>query len=227
MHAKAFTAYVVAWVLSAISLVAGCQAVRKPWLINSAGDVISLWKFSQGDSEYEFPTRSICYSHNGFCASWKTATFLFTLVLVPELLALLALLFSFMLHHRKKTVLVVNCMCAFSLLCQLLGLQLWKHAFQNIDQVMKTGPWNFTGGHQNIIVSLISQCCLLFLMVVFRSIVRRPVADNEEVIDSDEEYSDESEDTISVPEDIPPEQIDFYIFNKTERRRRLAATTVV
>lgn len=62
--------------------------------------------------------------------------------------------------------------------------------------------------------------------MVFRGIVREPSNDEFDV-DSDDEYTDSlEEDNISVPEDIPPEQVEFYIFNKRERRRRLAASGI-
>lgn len=226
MRLKAIGAYLLAWLLAAISLIEGWKAVTKPWLTDSAGSSISLWKFMSPYEEFEFPTRDICYSHNGFCASWKTASFLFTLVLVPDSLIFLALLFSFMLHHRKKTVIVVRYMAAITFFSEVVGLFLWKCAYANINLVMKHGHWIEMGGHNSILISIGCQIVLLLFMMVFRDIVREPSNDEFDV-DSDDEYTDSlEEDNISVPEDIPPEQVEFYIFNKRERRRRLAASGI-
>lgn len=70
---------------------------------------------------------------------------------------------------------------------------------------------------------LVSATCSLFLvceMMVFRSMVKYH---NGIEIDSDEEdsYFDETLDQVSIDEDVPEEQLDFYIFNKQARRSAL------
>lgn len=224
MRHRGICAYILAWVLVAVSLIEIWKAVTKEWLTDSGGSFITLWEYKTPDGIFDFPSKNLCNSHSGFCASWKTASFLFTLVLVPDSLIFLALLFSFMLHHRKKTVTVVRYMAVFTFLSEVVGLFLWKCAYANIDVVMGHGHWVETGGHQNIIVSIACQIVLLLFMIIFRSIVREP-SNDEFDIDSDDEYTDNiEEDTVSVPDDIPPDQVEFYIFNKRERRRRLAVS---
>lgn len=229
---RAIVAYVLAFALSLTSLAASWRTVRVPWITNHRREYIGLWNFySASGAVVEFPDTQLCRQYAGFCASWRTATFLLTLSLVPNTLVLVSLVFSWVFHHRKKTVLVVKYLLGTALLLQVGGMLLWRSAFPDLNRLVRGfGPWYLIGGWHLVFTSTVASVLLMLLIIPFRRIVRVPIEDGTHADDSD---SDEEEntvsstrdaDTVSIEENVPEDQLDFYIFNKQARRRALAAS---
>jgi len=233
---KAVAAYALASLLAVTSIVADFRATQVPWLSTDGGQTIGLWKFTSNGYETEFPSKPICYVYSNFCTCWRTATFLFTLALLPESLVLLAIIFSWTTHHRKKTVWTAKYLLAAAATSSILGIVFLVLARIDLDDVMTMGGWRLVGGWWLVVLSIASNLALFALMFRFRRLVRSESrrlprwTEDGSFVQNSSIYSDSSsgndnddnEDDISVPEDIPPEQIDFYIFNVRARRQELA-----
>lgn len=223
---RAIAAYCVACFLATLILLNGWLTTQVAWIENEHGDGIGLWKVISGDGE-EFPGRRVCSRHEAFCALWRTATFLLTLSLVPQSLALLVLIFSWAFHHRKKTVLVVRYLLMSTIMIQFGGLVLWLLAYSDINRVLGHPKWKLGEGWGYVASSILLEFTLLLFMIPFRVVVRNYIELEEsgtQVSDDEDDAGtiDPTDDDISIPEDVSPEQIDFYIFNKKARRQELA-----
>lgn len=222
---KAIAAYCVACSLASLSLLNGWLTMQVAWILNEQGEGIGLWKFIAGDGE-EFPGHNICLHHEAFCALWKTATFLLTLSLVPQSLYSLVLIFSWAFHHRKKTVLVVRYLLISTLMIQSGGLVLWLLAYSDIKRFFGRSKWKLGEGWGFVFSSILLEITLFLFMIPFKKVVRNYTEPGEcySQVSGDDEAGNfnEIDDDISIPEDVPLEQIDFYVFNKKARRHELA-----
>lgn len=223
----ATVAYATAALLSVLSIAMDVRASQVAWLSDGHGQSIGLWKFMLGTGlQIEFPDRVICHSEPTFCAWWRTAVFLFTLSWIPEVLTLLTVLFSWATKHRRKTVYVAKWLLTASFASSAVAMLCLVAALEEIDNVLISDNWHLIGGWYLVLVSMLANIALFLFMFRFRDIVRgqeiRLASSSESSTSVSSNSSVEEDDNVSIPEDLPPEQIDFYVFTKLARRQELA-----
>lgn len=218
MHQLSVAAYLAAFCLEALAIATCQQSLSAPWLKSETESISLTKRCIQGFCE-SFPPPQYCYSNSSFCGSWKTCGFLTALSFILNAAVLLVLAFSLLFKRRKKTVVLVRNLLFVSIIFQLVTLVGLPIVVDSADLFRKQ-DWQWAGGYYMLLSSATCGLFLLCEMMVFRSIVK--LHDDHE-IDSDEEdsYFSETLDQVSIDENVPEEQLDFYIFNKQARRSAL------